>query len=102
MMHVHLVADLLDDLATDFMGGFIGIYTDLLGNVAWLLGLIGLLIPLQNRLGTTPTVILGIMIWGSFSMLLPQEALNVAKIIITLSGGVMIAVLFMSRRRMYG
>jgi len=102
MIPVMLVADFLDDLSTDLMGGFVGIYTDLLGNVAWLLGLIGLLLPLQNRLGTTPTVIIGIMVWGTFSMLLPQEALNMAKIIITLTGGIAIAVMFVARRRVYG
>ena len=97
-----VVGDLLDDIMSDLMGGIIGVYTDTLGPIFWVFGALILLLPLQNRIGIMPIIIICGMIWGTLIYVLPATGLNVIYAIMYLAGASALVILFFSRRRQYG
>lgn len=95
-------SDLLGKLSSDLIGGIIGEYTALIGPVWGLFIVLGLFLPLVNRIGPESVIILSIMFWGTFFLILPATALNVGIVIIILVGASILTVLFFARRRQYG
>jgi len=95
-------SDLLGKLSSDLIGGIIGEYTSLIGPVWGLFIVLGLFLPLVNRIGPESVIILSIMFWGTFFVILPATALNVGIVIIILVGASILTVLFFARRRQYG
>lgn len=93
---------MLESLSSDLIGGIIGEYTNLIGPVFGLFIVIALMLPLVNRIGIEPVVILSLMFWFTFFLVLPAVALNVGIIIIILTGASILTILFFARRKQFG
>jgi len=97
-----LVSDLLEDFMTkDFIGNLINMYTNTLGPVFWVFISLIFLVPLVNRIGVFPVVIIAGMWWATFLYVLPAYALNMGMAIVVLAGMSVLVVLFFTRRRSY-
>jgi len=92
----------LTELTTDFSGGVVSIYTSVVGPVFWAFIAIYLYLPHVNRVGVIPSVILGLITWGTFAKVLPAVAQNLGIAISLLAGAALLVVMFFARRRQYG
>ena len=92
----------LTGLTTDLSGSIIGIYTGVVGSVFWAFITLYLFLPHVNRVGVIPSVILGLLVWGTFTQVLPAAAQNIGIAISLLAGASLLVVMFFARRRQYG
>jgi len=92
---------LLDGFKEDFIGSLIAEYTNTLGPVFWVFITLIFMVPLVNRIGVFPVVIIAGMWWATFLYILPAYALNMGMAIVLLAGASVLVVLFFTRRRQY-
>jgi len=96
-----IISGLLDGFESDFIGSLIAEYTNTLGPVFWVFVTLIFMVPLVNRIGVFPVVIIAGMWWATFLYILPAYALNMGMAIVVLAGMSVLVVLFFTRRRQY-
>jgi len=96
-----IISGLLDGFESDFIGSIIAEYTNALGPVFWVFVTLIFMVPLVNRIGVFPVVIIAGMWWATFLYILPAYALNMGMAIVVLAGMSVLVVLFFTRRRQY-
>jgi len=73
-----------------------------MGPIFWVFVTLAFMLPLVNRLGIMPVMIIAGMWWSTFLYILPAVALNIGMAIMALAGMSILVVLFFARRRQYG
>lgn len=93
---------LLDAIQINFVTGLIAIYTDLIGNAFYVFITLIALLPLQNRLGILPVVVISLILWVDLALIIPAAGLQIGMAIIILGGAGILTMLFFARRKQYG
>lgn len=99
-----LLLVLADDLKSlylenmDFMGFIIANYTELLGRGFYAIMGMVIVAATYMRAGPGAALIVTLLGWGIFIAALPQNAIAISMILMSLAGGLLIAWFFLSRR----
>lgn len=97
-----LVGDFITGFGSDLVGSFIDLYVNIVGPAFWAFVLLYLYIPHISRTGVVPLAIFTIVTWSTWVVVMPATVLNLMWLIVSITGGVILAIFFLARRGQYG